>query len=156
MKGGPRHNRPKLLHLHRSPPNTCYARGNSGSSPLPFEICSHSTLWLVKVTMSSGLARAKTRVDRVIKSISCLQNSRAKSVRLASALPSLFCSNVVITCDYFSGSSGRRYSPSGLRLAQSMAEVSTSSDGCRMFTSSRLTKLSLQKREGYSCMHIIV
>ena len=38
LKGGPRHNRPKLLHLHRSPPNTCYARGNSGSSPLPFEI----------------------------------------------------------------------------------------------------------------------
>ena len=37
LKGGPRHNRPKLLHLHRSPPNTCYARGNSGSSPLPFE-----------------------------------------------------------------------------------------------------------------------
>ena len=35
-------------------------------------------------------------------------------------------------------SSGRRYSPSGLRLAQSMAEVSTSSDGCRMFTSGKL------------------
>ena len=35
-------------------------------------------------------------------------------------------------------SSGRRYSPSGLRLAQSMAEVSSSSDGCRMFTSGKL------------------
>ena len=42
LKGGPRHNRPKLLHLHRSPPNTCYARGNSGSSPLPFETKSWS------------------------------------------------------------------------------------------------------------------
>ena len=37
LKGGRRHNRPKLLHLHRSPPSTCYAKGNSGSSPLPFE-----------------------------------------------------------------------------------------------------------------------
>ena len=37
LKGGRRPNRPKLLHLHRSPPSTCYAKGNSGSSPLPFE-----------------------------------------------------------------------------------------------------------------------
>ena len=37
LKGGRRHNRPKLLHLHRSPPSTCYPKGNSGSSPLPFE-----------------------------------------------------------------------------------------------------------------------
>ena len=43
------HNRPKLLHLHRSPPNTCYARGNSGSSPLPFEISS-SCPWALILT----------------------------------------------------------------------------------------------------------
>ena len=32
------HNRPKFMHLHRSHPTTCYANGNSGSLPLPFEI----------------------------------------------------------------------------------------------------------------------
>ena len=32
------HHGPKLMQLHRSHPNTCYARGNSGSLPLPFEM----------------------------------------------------------------------------------------------------------------------
>lgn len=29
---------PKFVHLHRSHPNTCYARRNSGSLPLPSEM----------------------------------------------------------------------------------------------------------------------
>ena len=38
FKGKSTCNTSKLLYLHCSRPNTCYARGNSGSLPLPFEI----------------------------------------------------------------------------------------------------------------------
>ena len=38
FKGKAIQNGPKLMQLHCSHPNTCYARRNSGSLPLPFEI----------------------------------------------------------------------------------------------------------------------
>jgi hypothetical protein len=145
-----------------------------------------SERWGTLITQSSGLARAKTRVDRVIISISwrltshchCLQRFiNGKLGGLCFLIP---CWNfeyahltpkhqesksgvcVCVRASVYVGaihsnkkiqkvatspkgkstggsvSSGRRYSPSGLRLAQSMAEVSTSSDGCRMFTSGKL------------------
>ena len=59
------HNEPKLMQLHHSHPNTCFARGNSGSLPLPFAIKHKQEEQLDKIKSRGMRDTGRKRLDSI-------------------------------------------------------------------------------------------